>query len=283
MQRTRTPLQLLALAAAASLIGCEAETSAGRREDSPSPPPLAAALGDAELVDLSHPFDERTLYWPTAPDGFQLRSLAHGETEAGYFYTANAFSAPEHGGTHLDAPRHFARDGADAAQLALEQLSGPAVVIDVRDRVQGDDDYRAQVADIERFEAGEGRIPNGAIVLLRTGWATRWPDPRAYFGTDTPGDASDLHFPSWGEAAARFLVGERDVRALGVDTASTDYGPSRDFPVHRVLGAHGVVGIENVANLDALPATGAWVLAAPMKIAGGSGAPLRMIGWIPSG
>lgn len=293
MKRTRITTYPLALVAALTLAACDSapppesespSKTASASQAQPTPEEqLAALLAEARLVDLSHPFDERTLYWPTAPSGFELRSLAHGDTEGGYFYTANAFSAPEHGGTHLDAPHHFARDGWDVAEIPVERLLGPAVVIDVRDRVGDDEDYRAQVADVERFEARHGRIPRGAIVLLRTGWAERWPQPAAYFGSDALEDASDLHFPSWGEAAARFLVQERSVSALGVDTASTDYGPSTDFPVHQVLGAYDVIGIENIANLDAMPPTGAWVIAAPMKIAGGSGAPLRLIGLVPGG
>ena len=141
-------------------------------------------------------------------------------------------------------------------------------------------DYALMPDDVAAWEAAHGRIPAGAIVLLRTGWSSRWPDKRAYLGDDTPGDASNLHFPSYGADAARLLV-ERGVAVIGVDTASIDIGPSKDFLVHRIAGAANVVGLENVTNLDKLPATGAWVLALPIKIARGSGAPARVVALMP--
>jgi kynurenine formamidase len=120
------------------------------------------------------------------------------------------------------------------------------------------------------------------MVLLRTGWSRHWPDRAAYLGDDTPGDASNLHFPSFGEDAARLLVEERNVAALGADVASIDYGQSTDFPVHRIAMAKNVPGFENLTNLEQLPATGAWIIALPMKIAGGSGGPLRAVAAIPA-
>ncbi|MFP3942039.1 MAG: cyclase family protein [Thermoanaerobaculia bacterium] len=238
-------------------------------------------LSAYRLVDLTHPFDEEAIYWPTAPSGFQLEEVHHGPTEAGYFYSANRFCAPEHGGTHLDAPIHFAEGAQAADEVPLERLVAPAVVVDVSEQAAADPDYRLTPDDMAAFEAEHGTIPEGAIVLLRTGWGERWGDPLRYLGDDTPGDASDLHFPSYGEAAAELLVAERGVAVLGVDTASIDYGPSREFPVHQVAGAADVSGLENVAELHELPPTGAWVLALPMKIAGGSGGPVRIAALVP--
>lgn len=126
-----------------------------------------------------------------------------------------------------------------------------------------------------------GRIPAGAIVLLRTGWSRFWPNAKAYLGDDTPGDASKLSFPSYGVEAARMLVEERRAGVLGVDTASIDYGRSTEFMVHRIAAARDVPGLENLTNLDQLPATGATVIALPMKIAGGSGGPVRVVAMIP--
>jgi kynurenine formamidase len=160
-------------------------------------------------------------------------------------------------------------------------LIAPAVVIDVEAQATKDRDYRLSVADVEAFEAEHGRIAAGTIVLLRTGWSRHWPDVRAYLGDDTPGDASQLSFPAYGEEAARLLVEKRDIAMLGVDTASIDYGRSQDFPVHRIAGARNVAGLENLAGLDALPATGALLLALPMKIEGGSGGPVRVVAIIP--
>lgn len=259
---------LVVLAASLAACGCDA-----RR-------PLVD-LERAELVDLTWPFDAKTLYWPSSPGGFELEQLAAGPTAGGYFYAANALCAPEHGGTHVDAPRHFAEGGKTVDELALSQLVGPAVVLDVSARAAADPDYRLSAQDVLAWELREGPIEAGAIVLLRTGWGARWPDRGAYFGDDTPGATDDLHFPSFGESAARLLVEERRVAALGVDTASIDHGPSRDFAVHRIAAAADVVGLENLANLERLPTRGAHVFALPMKIAGGTGAPARIVAIIP--
>jgi kynurenine formamidase len=246
--------------------------------------PLPAAAPDlrtARIVDLSHPFDEKTLYWPSSPTRFALKSLASGVTEGGFFYSANSLCAPEHGGTHLDAPVHFAEKGQAADQVPLRRLVAPAVVLDVREAAARNPDYRLGIGDLDAWERRHGPIPAGSIVLLRTGWSSRWPDPKRYFGDDTPGDASRLHFPSFGAEAAQRLVRERRVAALGVDTASIDYGPSRDFPVHRLAAAADVPGLENLTGLDTLPEKGAWIIALPMKIRGGSGGPLRAIALLP--
>ncbi len=239
-------------------------------------------IGSAKIVDLTYAFDDKTIYWPTAPSNFELKKLAYGETEGGYFYAANSFCTPEHGGTHLDAPVHFAKGGKTADQVPLRQLIAPAIVIDVVAKASADSDYRLSMEDLRGWEKKHATIPSGAIVLLRTGWGKRWPDKKRYLGDDTPGDASKLHFPSYGKEAAEYLVGQRRVGALGVDTASIDYGPSKDFVVHRIASAAGVPGLENLANLDELPDAGAWIVALPMKIARGSGGPLRVVALIPA-
>lgn len=238
-------------------------------------------LVTARIVDLSYPFDEKTLYWPTATSGFELKRIAYGQAPGGYFYAANSFCAPEHGGTHLDAPIHFSKTGKTADQIPLRQLIAPAVVIDVSAQAAADSDYRLTVADVRAWEKPHGAIPSGAILLLRTGWGKRWPDRKRYFGDDTPGDASKLHFPSYGQEAVELLVRERKIGALGIDTASIDYGPSKDFIVHRIAMAAQVPGLENVANLEEVPETGAWVIALPMKITGGSGGPARIVAVVP--
>ncbi|MDQ3997604.1 MAG: cyclase family protein [Gemmatimonadota bacterium] len=233
------------------------------------------------LIDLTHAFGARTLYWPTSPSAFRLEQLAYGQTPGGYFYSAYAFSTPEHGGTHLDAPIHFAAGRATADRVPLEQLVAPAVVIDVTAKAMANPVYRLTRDDVLAFERRHGRIGRGTIVLLRTGWSTRWPDRQAYFGDATPGDASKLRFPSYGVDAAELLVRGRRVAALGADVASIDYGPSTDFAVHRLASAADVPGFENLTQLDQLPPTGAIVIALPMKIEGGSGGPLRAIALVP--
>jgi kynurenine formamidase len=238
-------------------------------------------LAGAELVDLTHPFNERTVYWPTDTQGFQLERLAYGRTETGFFYAAFALCTAEHGGTHLDAPIHFAEEGRAADQIPLDQLIAPAVVVDVAAQTAKDRDYRLTRDDVLAFERQHGRIEPGSIVLVRTGWSRHWPDRQAYLGDDAPGDASRLSFPGYGEDAAHLLVEERRAAALGIDTASIDYGRSEDFPVHRLAAAANVPAFENLTALDRLPPRGALVIALPMKIEGGSGGPLRAVALVP--
>ena len=245
-------------------------------------PAFALDVSEVQLIDLSHSYNSDTLYWPTSPSKFEKQELAFGETADGYFYSAYSISTPEHGGTHLDAPRHFAADGFPTDRIPLENLIGNAVVIDVSHKAAADRNYVLSASDVRAFEDQYGRISPGDIVLLRTDWNQFWPDAKTYLGDDTPGDASRLQFPSYGEDAARLLVEEREVAILGVDTASTDFGQSRNFVVHRIAAARNVSNLENLTNLDRLPPTGAVVFALPMKIEGGSGGPVRVVALVPN-
>lgn len=271
----RTTIALLSLLVASGCIAVTA-TEAPR----PAAPAAGFDLATARVVDLTHPFDDTTIFWPTSPSSFELKVLSHDMTPGGWFYASNSFCTPEHGGTHLDAPIHFAEGKWTADQIPVDRLVGPAAVIDIRDK-PGIEDYRLTADDVRAWEKRNGTIKPGTIVILRTGWFTRWPDRKSYLGDDTPGDASKLHFPSYGEEAAKLLVHERKVAVIGVDTASIDYGQSKDFIVHRIANAENVVGLENLANLDVLPEKGAWIVALPMKIAGGSGGPLRAVALLP--
>ena len=238
--------------------------------------PARVDLARDRLVDLSHAFNRRTIYWPTARR-FKLTQVAEGETEGGWHYAANDFEAAEHGGTHLDAPVHFARGGDTSEEVPLRKVVGPAVTVDVRARAAADRDHLVSVADLEAFEAASGRIPRGTMVLLRTGWSRFWPDARRYLGTAERGARAvpKLHFPGLSEEAARWLVTQRRVRAVGIDTASIDRGQSTAFEAHRVLAAAQVPVFENLNGLERLPAEGFHVVALPMKIEGGTGGPLR--------
>lgn len=238
-------------------------------------------LSRYQLVDLTHPFTPETLYWPTSPSGFRLDELAYGPTPGGWFYSSYAFAAPEHGGTHLDAPIHFHEGGRTADQIPLEQLVSKAIVIDLSARAAEDRDARLSVDEVTAFEQQHGRIPAGAFVLLKTGWDRHWGNRMAYFGDTTAGDASRLHFPGFGVDAAKLLIEDRQVTGLGIDSPSIDYGPSADFLVHRILSAKNGIALENLTGLDALPPIGATVIALPMKIAKGSGGPVRVIGLVP--
>jgi len=244
-------------------------------------PALAVDISEYHLVDLSHSYGADTLYWPTAPSRFEKTVISFGETEGGGFYSAFSICTPEHGGTHLDAPLHFAKDGLPTNEVPLHNLIAQAVVIDVTAKSATDRDYLLSVDDVRLFEDQYGRIEPGTIVLLRTGWSKYWPDAKAYLGDDTPGEVNDLVFPSYGEDAARLLVEERKVVILGVDTASTDFGTSEEFVVHRIAAANNVSNLENLTNLDKLPPTGALVFALPMKIEGGSGGPVRVVALVP--
>jgi len=238
-------------------------------------------LAGGTWVDLSHAFDSTTIYWPTAQP-FHLEVVSAQRTAAGFYYAANNFSAAEHGGTHLDAPIHFAEGKWTADQIPLDRLIGRAVVVDVTAAVTtGGADYLVSIEDFTAWEVANGPIPEGAIVLIRTGWGARWPDRASYLGTTRTGQeaVAELHFPGIAPEAARWLAG-RHVRAVGIDTPSIDNGQSTTFTTHVVLLGENIPGFENVANLDRLPATGALVVALPMKIAGGSGGPLRMVAWI---
>lgn len=249
-----------------------------------APEPDVAGVFDGSggrWVDLTHAFSAEAVYWPTARP-FALDTVAFGVTPGGWFYSSFDFAASEHGGTHLDAPVHFAEGRLAADEIPLSALMGPAAVVDVSGRV--DPDYLVSVSDLQAWEAEHGTLPDGGILLLHTGWGSRWPDRTAYLGTDLvgPDAVPALHFPGLDPDAARWLVAERGVVAVGIDTPSIDRGQSATFEAHVVLYSENVVGFENVANLDQIPAAGSYVVALPMKIQGGSGGPLRIVAFIPS-
>lgn len=236
------------------------------------------------LIDLTHAYDADTIYWPTA-EGFSLTVDSRGMTDAGYWYEANSFSTAEHGGTHLDAPVHFAEGGLSVDRIPLQQLIGPGITIDVREACERDRDHRVSVDELVNWERTHGPIPSGAIVLLHTGFGRFWPDRVRYMGTAERGPeaVAGLHFPGLHPEAARWLASERSIGAIGLDTPSIDHGPSQGFEAHRILFEAGIPALENVADLQCLPAAGFRVIALPMKIAGGSGAPVRIVAIVPDG
>jgi kynurenine formamidase len=231
-----------------------------------------------KIVDLSHAFDAQTIYWPTEQQGFVLEKEQAGITDKGYYYASNKFSAPEHGGTHIDAPRHFSQTANTLEQVPLEQLMGSAVLIDVTRQCEANRDYLISIDDFNNWEKQHGQIPSGAIVLMRTGFAKYWPDRLKYLGTDERGTeaVAKLHFPGLSPDAARWLTTNRSIKAIGLDTPSIDYGQSTMFETHQILFAKNVPAFENLGDLSTLPAEGFIVIAMPMKIAGGSGGPLRV-------
>jgi kynurenine formamidase len=245
--------------------------------------PTGAQWPAGKLVDLSHDYSEQTVFWPTA-ESFRLEKVAEGVTPQGYYYAANNFAASEHGGTHIDAPVHFAKGRHAVDQVPLDQLVGETVVVDVSSACANQPDYRVSVDDFSAWERANGAIATGSIVLIRTGYSRFWPDAARYLGTAERGQdaVAKLHFPGLHQDAARWLAETKRVKAVGLDTASIDFGQSTMYESHRVLYERDVPAFENLTNLDQLPARGAFIVALPMKIKGGTGAPLRAIGIVPA-
>jgi kynurenine formamidase len=236
----------------------------------------------SRIVDLTHSFGPDTVVWPTEQD-FKL-ILQHAEdTEGGYYYASNRMEMPEHGGTHIDAPIHFSKGKQTLDQIPVERLIGVGIRLDLTEQCARDRDYLVAISDIERWEAEHDRIPNDSIVLLNTGYAKFWPSRKDYLGTELRGQEGvrALHFPGLHPEAAAWLVRERQVKAVGIDTASIDYGQSTKFETHVALLSHNVPVFENLADLHDLPDRGFNVIALPMKIAGGTGGPLRIIVVVP--
>lgn len=249
---------------------------------SPAPPSAVRPFPDGALVDLSHTFDEHTVFWPTS-DRFRLEKVSDGVTEGGWYYAANNLFTSEHGGTHIDAPVHFAAGKHTVDQIPLDRLVAPIALVDVSAKCHDNADYQVTTEDLLDWERTHGPIAPDSILLLHTGFGPRWPDAARYLGTAERGEeaALKLHFPGLHPDAARWLVDNRPVRAIGLDTASIDYGQSTKFESHRVLFAHDIPAFENLMALERIPPRGAFMVALPMKIGGGSGGPLRAIAIVP--
>ncbi|HUR31755.1 MAG TPA: cyclase family protein [Saprospiraceae bacterium] len=242
------------------------------------------SLNNAKWVDLTHPFSASTLYWPNNPKGFTRDTLFEGMTDKGYYYSSFDFYAPEHGGTHLDAPVHFAKGKKSVDQLELNQLIGEGVVIDVSKNAATSRDYLINIDDVTSWEKENGQLKENMIVLFKTGYAQFYPDALKYFGTDKKGEEAIpfLHFPGIDPNLAGWLIKNRKIKAVGLDTPSIDYGQSTDFQTHRILLAENIPAFENVANLDQLSGMNIYVVALPMLLKDGSGAPLRIVASVTS-
>jgi kynurenine formamidase len=258
-----------------ALAGALLLAASACRSSTEAPPAAGPA---ARYVDLTHELGADSIFWPTG-ETFRLDKVADGVTEKGYYYASNNFSGNEHGGTHIDAPVHFAQGHWTVDQIPLDRLIGAAVVVDVSGPSGTNADYQVGVPDFAAWEQAHGQIESGSIVLIRTDFSKRWPDARAYLGTAEHGDAAvaKLHFPGLHPDAAKWLAATRQVKAVGLDTASIDFGQSTLFESHRILYDQNIPAFENLTALDQLPPRGATVFALPMKIKGGSGGPLRAI------
>jgi kynurenine formamidase len=242
--------------------------------NSPSTLPSALPAGLKRVVDLSYAINDHLVAWPGDDKVFEAK--VNGTVEKDGYFT-RSFWMLEHYGTHLDAPAHFPPGKATVEQISPEKLFGPAVVIDVQAESGRDADYLLSAQRIEQWEQAHGKIPQGAIVLLRTGWASRWPDSGRYRNQDPGGK---MHFPGFSVEAAKLLLARR-VNGLGCETLSIDFGASADFPVHRLILGAGLYQLENLANLDQVPETGAFLVVAPIKLEGGSGGPARVFALLP--
>jgi kynurenine formamidase len=233
---------------------------------------------DLVVVDLTHSVSADAPFWP-GPDRSPFRHdtlAAHPDGSP----SMAAYFVPEHFGTHFDAPVHGGQGLPSVDRVEVSQLFGPAVVLDVAAQAMDDPDYAATVADAQGWEAMYGRIPDGAIVLVRAGWGARWGEGASYYNADPEGR---LHFPGFSPELAAFLVEERDIAGIGIDTGSVDPGSAEGFPAHRTVNGSGGFHLENVANLDAVPEFGAHLIVAPIKIEGGSGGQVRIFAVLPPG
>jgi kynurenine formamidase len=234
----------------------------------------AASPAARRIVDLGHPLGPDNPPWPGDAKPFEALPNASIEKD-GYF--TRKFTSLEHFGRHLDAPAHFVKGGWTVDQIPTERLYGPAVLLEAGQESARDADYGLSVEKVTQWEAKHGRIPRGAIVLMRTGWAARWPDVTRYRNMDASGA---MHFPGYSVEAAKLLI-ERGVVGLCIDTLSIDYGASKDFPVHHLSHGAGLYHVENLADLSAMPEAGAYVVVAPTNLEGGSGGPARVFALLP--
>jgi kynurenine formamidase len=230
----------------------------------------AELLGRALVVDLTYPL---TVDFPLFPVYDPVR-VAEKFTYEKDGFCVNSWAFDEHSGTHVDAPAHFGGE-ATVERIAPEELLLSVAVIDISERVSSDHDAMLTPDDVVAWERRHGELPDRCAVLVRTGWSSRVHDPVAYLNADASGT---MHAPGFGPEATEFLKHERPgVRAIGLDTASLDIGASPDFPAHVSWLPSGRYGIENLANLDQLPASGAVVIVGAPALAGGSGGPARVL------
>jgi kynurenine formamidase len=232
--------------------------------------------GKLKIVDLTYALNEKSIYWPGENyEPFRLKTIATLENDG---VLSKAFCMPEHLGTHIDAPNHFERNQPSVERIPPDQLLAKGVVIDISSAAMADPDYRLSVADVTRWEAEQGPIEAQSVVIARTGWGRFWNQPARYKNQDVRGQ---MHFPGFSAEAARFLLDQRDIRGIGIDTMSIDHGLSKDFAVHHAINRRGRYGLENLAQLECLPARGFYLIIAPIKIETGTGGPTRVFAILP--
>ncbi len=224
----------------------------------------------SRAVDLTHTLTPEFPRWP----GYSPFEVQNSHTYARHGFFANAWHVHEHSGTHVDAPLHFSAKGSSAAEIRAGALVTPAVVIDIRSRARRDPDAEVRVEDIKAWERKHGRMPRGAAVMMWSGWENRVGDQQAFLNIDSKGV---MHFPGFSPEAAEFLVKERSVVGIGVDTISLDHGPSTDFGAHFAVLPTNRWGVENLANLGKIPPRGATLFVGVPRVQGASGGPARVV------
>ena len=233
------------------------------------------SLSYSRVISLSHPIYPQIPHWPGDPLT-KFSVIATWERD-GYFL--RKVEIGEHSATHLNAPRSFDPKGQGVAEISPEQLILQAVCLDVRDRCQGNPDYEISVADLKNWERNHQKIPPGCLVIANTGWHQKWSDPVEFLGNSE--DENQLHFPGFGEDTTKFLMGERQVAGVVIDTHGVDPGISETFGVNRrVLTENGVV-LECLTNLESLPPVGFTVMIGALPLVGGSGSPVQVLALLP--
>lgn len=230
----------------------------------------------SQWIDMSYVYDNTTISWGDATK-FQHKVIVQGKVsnEIPYLSMFDIETA-EHAGTHLDAPIHFSKGKWAVDQIPPEKFIGDAVVVNISVKASKDRNAVLTVDDLTKWEEENGAIPDDSILFVFTGWGKYWPDYEKYMGTATT-NTSLYRFPGIHQNASQWLVDNRKVEGVGIDTASIDYGKSHNFISHQILFSKNIYGLENVANLDKLPSTGATIYAFPMKVGDGSGAPVRIM------
>jgi kynurenine formamidase len=234
----------------------------------------APPFGFSRVVFLSHVLTARAPVFPGDPP-VEISPVA---TVAHDGYHLQRVASGEQAGTHWAAPAHFSPGEAAADQLDPADFFHPAVVVDARASAARDRDFALGVAGLRRWEAAHGPVPEHAAVLLHTGHADRWDDPAAYLGTD---DAGGLHYPGFGVEAARWLIEQRGISALGTDTMGIDPGYDTTFAANRQLLHGHRMHLENLRGLGQLPPAGGWIIVGGTRISHGSGSPATVFGLIP--
>ncbi|MEN2981572.1 MAG: cyclase family protein [Thermus sp.] len=223
-----------------------------------------------QAVDLTHELSPEIPLFPGA-EPMRITTLVTVRKDG---YYGNRLDLWEHSGTHMDAPAHFVEGGLTAEKLPLGSLIAPLAVVDIREKAARNPDAQVTVDDLLAYERRHGRLPRGAFVAMHSGWEARWRDPKAFLNQDAGGT---LHFPGFSPEAAEFLVREREIVGVGVDTLSLDFGPSKDFKAHLVFLGAGKYGLENLAGLAQVPPSGALLFVGAPKHRGASGGPVRAV------